>query len=95
MKLGGGGGSGGSDQQQQQQGHRPGQSDLVLVFVVGGIGMDEARQVHQEVGERGAAAAAAGGDAAGAAGTGGPKVLLGGTALVSPLDVCRQLIKLA
>ena len=88
MKLGGGGGGGGSGGD-IPGGHHPGQSDLVLVFVVGGIGLDEARQVHAEVAERSAAAVGGGGPAGS-----GPQVLLGGTALVSPLDICRQLIRL-
>ena len=91
MKLGGGGnGSGGGGSGGDTPGGRhPGQSDLVLVFVVGGIGLDEARQVHAEVAEKSAAVVGGGGP-----GGSGPRVLLGGTALVSPLDVCRQLIRL-
>ncbi len=74
------GGFGGGPQRPQA----PWQCSAVLVFVVGGLSMAEVRQVKQEVEE--AAAVAAGGEA------GLLPVLVGGTALVSPLDVAQQLL---
>lgn len=75
--------------------------DVVLVFVVGGVSMAEVRAVGQEVAAAVAAAAAAAqqehlmaqfGAASGAAAKRTPRVLLGGTALLSPHVTLRQLV---
>ena len=85
--AGGGGGAGASGD------NHPGKATIVLVFVVGGVSQDEARQVHAEVAE--ATAASAGGGGAAGHGFGPVRLILGGTSLVSPRDVIRALISAA
>ena len=90
MAGGGGSGSGASGGTRPHPGL---QASTVLLFVVGGVSLEEARAVRAEV----EAAMAAGGPGAGAgAGAGAdkqlPRLLLGGTSLLSPREVCRQLL---
>ena len=87
MAGGGGSGSGASGGARPHPGL---QASTVLLFVVGGVSLEEARAVRAEV----EAAMAAAGAGAGVAPLQQqlPRLLLGGTALLSPREVCRQLL---
>eukprot|EP00798_Chlamydomonas_sp_ICE-L_P013375 gene13375-19220_t len=82
-----------------QSKRKPWDSDIIVLFVVGGVSVSEIREVRQEMEEHvasavAAAAALAGeGEGAGRSSIGAlPHVIVGGTALVGPQDVCRQLL---